>query len=1247
MKTLIRIFIFLLLALPVAAEDVYQFKLLDARNGLTSSQINCILKDSRGFVWFGTPAGLYRYDGYIFKHFQSDSQDGSSLPDSYIISIQEANEGVLWIETAAGYCIYHPQTETFERDMRQAFANMGITIIPQIVYIDRHRNLWCYIPSQGVTCYNMQQQMIYDFSFNNTMNGAHSIPSGEICSIGECKDGAVIVYNNGMMVCCDVIHQQNVVWMTNDIAQRQIRKTNTLRMFADQMDNIWLYGQGTLFAYNKKTKIWNTEIGNQLGLVGLSTDFGVNGMAGDRNGNIWLATNRHGLIKANVNTHELESVNISTMIPSRLQNSPSIQSVYIDDTDLLWVGTAKSGIAYWGTNIYKFNLDFCGDVTAIAEDSNGNIVYGTGDNGLLNMTAQLASLKITALAYTADGSLWVGSKQNGLTRIKDGTSTIYTVSTDRQGKTLIDDHVNALCTDKAGNLWIATDGGLQMYNIHMDTFSNYTKENGKLKINKVTALFYCKNNELLIGTAEGLTIMNISTSDVSHLVGNKTSLKKFTNNYITYVFKDSRGLIWLGTREGVNILNQEIDDLDILTEKQGLCNNSICGIAEDKNKNIWITTSNGVTRIVSQRNMEDATYNYGFYNYSVHDGLQSNEFNLGAIHTKRNGTVIMGGLYGVNWARPQSVDEKEALPKVMLTQLFIGEEEILTGHVYNGYVPLPLALNESHRIELKNEHNTFTIKFAAGNYNQSERLQFQYFMEGLDDTWHNGNALNHSVTFTELSSGKYKLYVKALSAESGVSQQERIIEIVIDAPWYLQWWMLLFYAVILVIAIYLWKIGIDQIKQMWKKKHELLVELANQKEEIKTASDDLRQPMARMTTIIMNLAEQEATLETREQLNTLHSQMLQIITRVSDMQSALEHPEEKAKQQVNKHFELNSHGEMNLPDAIEGELTSEIKSQLRDSPTSKMRIMFIDDNEEFIKFVDARLRYIYDFHSYKDIISAAADIESTMPDLIVCKHSMKPMTGSELCNDIKSNPKLDRIKFVLTTEGKLNSQDMQDQNITMAADDYLVKPFNLQEAAVRFNKLLGISDVLITNNLIEGAETRLLEGRNSSMTTATETINYGSINSIDDDPNDEMHSVEIRFVKEENKDAQASENEDEDGLTKYNMNSTVDRQLINNIEQYVQQNMSRGQINLEEMAQAMGMGMKPLFMKVRDITGKTPAEVVRDMRLKHACILLKRTNINMSELATNVGFATGESFIAVFKDKFGISPSEYRLKYRK
>ena len=95
----------LLLIIPLTAAGDYLFKTLDARNGLNSSQINCITKDSRGFMWFGTPAGLYRYDGYNFKNFQSNSQDGSSLPDSYIISIAESLDGNLWIHKAAGLCI--------------------------------------------------------------------------------------------------------------------------------------------------------------------------------------------------------------------------------------------------------------------------------------------------------------------------------------------------------------------------------------------------------------------------------------------------------------------------------------------------------------------------------------------------------------------------------------------------------------------------------------------------------------------------------------------------------------------------------------------------------------------------------------------------------------------------------------------------------------------------------------------------------------------------------------------------------------------------------------------------------------------------------------------------------------------------------------------------------------------------------------------------------------------------------------
>ena len=1251
MKILKRLLIVLMLALPMAAAGVYLFKTLDAHNGLTISQINCILKDSRGYVWLGTPAGLYRYDGYTFHSFQCNSQDGSSLPDSYIISIQETLEGTLWIETAAGFCIYHPQGENFERDMKQVYGRMGIEGTPNVVYIDRHKNFWAAIPNKGVVAYNMQQQLLYEFGYTDD---AHGVPQGNITSISECRDGALIVYEDGRIVCCDVMRQQHTVWKNDYIAQQHLRKSSTLNAFADQMDNIWLYGQGTLMLYNKNTNTWNTTIGDQLGMTGNNTDNSVNGMAGDRKGNIWIGTDRSGLIRANVNTLEMEQVaprainNIAQM-PS--QEVIGIQSVYIDDTDLLWIGTEKSGLAYYGDNIYKFQSLINGDITAIAEDEAGKIWYGTGDKGIIDYDGPLASYKVTCMTTTPDGSLWVGSKQNGITRIKDGNSTFYSTARDSM-KTVIDDHINALSSDKSGNLWIATNGGLQVYNPKMDTFSSYTKENGMLNTNNITSLFYGTNNSLLIGTAEGLVILNLSNREKTVLTGNSSNVESFTNNYITQVYEDSRGLLWIGTREGINILNPVNDDLSVLTEKDGLCNNSICGIAEDKNHSIWITTSNGVCRIVVQRDHEDGTFNYGLYNYSISDGLQSNEFNMGSILTKKNGEVLFGGLYGVNWVRHSSKDEQASLPRVMLTQLFVGEQEILTGVNYDGNIILPQALNESNRIELKNNQSTITIKFAAGNYNQGERLQFMYWMEGLDNDWRNGDALLHGVRFNDLGSGDYKLHVKAISAEGAVSNQERVLEIHVDRPWWLSWWMLTFYVIILIIIVIIWRYGINKYKKAWKKRNTVIEELKRQREEIKLASDELRQPMARMTTIIGDMSMKEQSLEGREQLNSLHFQLLQVITRISEMQSTLENPEKKAESTAKDRLELNEEGEIELAVTTGQQLALDNISPLRvEGQTQKFCVVFIDNNREFLQFMKAHLCEIYDFHVYDNIKDALPDIDTLKADLVVCKHNMgDSITGSELCNQFKSSQNRNKIKFVLMTDTVLTPESMNDLNITLAADDYLAKPFNVQEAVMRFNKVMGLAPIEINQNVIEGKETRMLEGQNASMTTATMSFEeYEKVKMLDNtevpEEPESQSTPETPVVQEQTN--MLAKYYDGNTIGDYSMNNIMDQQLMRNVEQFVLQNMSRGQISLEDIAAAMGMGRVPFFHKIRAITTKTPAEIVREIRLKHACTLLVTTNINLSELALNVGFMTAENFINIFKDKYGMTPLEYRLKNKR
>jgi ligand-binding sensor domain-containing protein/AraC-like DNA-binding protein/DNA-binding NarL/FixJ family response regulator len=1253
MKGLKKILMVLMLALPLAAAGVYLFKTLDIKDGLTSSQINCILKDGRGYIWFGTPAGLYRYDGYTFKYFQSNSQDGSSLSDSYIISMQEALDGNLWIQTSAGYCVYHPQTETFERDMKQVFARMGIEGQPNVVFFDRHKNLWASIPNKGVVAYNMQQQLLYEFGYTDD---SHGVPQGSICSIGECRDGAIIVYEDGRMVCCDIMHQQHTVWATDLIAQQHLRKSATLKVYADQADNIWLYGQGTLMFYNKNTNVWDTAIGNSLGLTGVAVDHSVNGMAGDRSGNIWIGTDRTGLIRMNVDSHEMEVVQPHDGRNNQMaQEIIGIQSVYVDDTDLLWVGTEKSGVAFYGDNIYKFQSSFLGDVTAIAEDANGTVWYGTSDKGVLGFEGTLASQKVSCMETTTDGSLWVGSRQNGLTRIQGGTSRIFSAVRDSM-KTLIDDHVNALAKDKSGNLWIATNGGLQVYNPKMNTFSSYTRENGMLNTNNITCLFYGKNNILLIGTSEGLMILNLSDRKKTILTGNSTNLKTFTNNYITQVYEDSRGLIWVGTREGLNVLNVANDSLNYITKKDGLCNNSICGITEDRSGNMWVTTSNGVSRIVVQRNRQEGTFGYGLYNYDTKDGLQSNEFNTGAILTKSDGSVLLGGLFGVNWVRAGRKEDQSSLPRVMLTQLFIGEEEIMVGHDYNGNVILPQALNESNRITLKNRQNTFTIKFAAGNYNQGERLQFMYWMEGLEYDWRNGDALLHGVRFRNLGSGKYTLHVKAVSADGAVSNQERKLEITIERPWWLTWWMLSVYVLLAIIVLILWRYGYKKVRNFMTRKRTVVDELKRQREEIKLTSDELRQPMARMTTIIGNLAEKESDLEGREQLNSLHFQMLQIITRISEMQTILENPEAKAESTAKDRMELNDQGEITLPSLATSELTAKIQPLRLDKKTQKFNVVFIDSNREFNTFMNAHLREVYDFHVYEDIRLAIPDIEAMKADLVICKQAMKHMTGSELCNKLKSDSMTHKIKFVLMTDSVLTPEMMKEMNITLAADDYLAKPFNVQEAVMRFNKLMGLGPVEMEQNTIEGRETRMLEGHNASMTTATMVYdddvipNQSNTESTSEDP-----AVEKQEAKKQQESAeQAKKNElmtqfygEDETIGNYSMSSLMDRQLMKNVEQYVLQNMSRGQISLEEMASVMGMGRVAFFHKIRNITTKTPAEVVREIRLKHACVLLTKTNINMSELAINIGFSTAENFINIFKEKFGMTPLEYRLKNKK
>jgi ligand-binding sensor domain-containing protein len=119
--------VLLLQALSVFAQsEHYNFSKLDTYTGLSNNQVNAILKDQDGFLWFGTMSGLNRYDGYSYRVFRKNYNDSSSLLDNSILSLYELPGGKMWVSTMGGVCIYNSSTEKFDADNNGYLQSLGL-----------------------------------------------------------------------------------------------------------------------------------------------------------------------------------------------------------------------------------------------------------------------------------------------------------------------------------------------------------------------------------------------------------------------------------------------------------------------------------------------------------------------------------------------------------------------------------------------------------------------------------------------------------------------------------------------------------------------------------------------------------------------------------------------------------------------------------------------------------------------------------------------------------------------------------------------------------------------------------------------------------------------------------------------------------------------------------------------------------------------------------------------------------------
>jgi hypothetical protein len=240
--------------------------------------------------------------------------------------------------------------------------------------------------------------------------------------------------------------------------------------------------------------------------------------------------------------------------------------------------------------------------------------------------------------------------------------------------------------------------------------------------------------------------------------------------------EDSLKRIWVGTNgSGLNLLDRETKKFTTFRQKDGLPNDGIMGILEDKNGILWISTNKGISRFDPAKKK--------FKNYTESDGLQSDQFNRWAYTKLSTGELLFGGTNGFNFFNPENIRQNSFIPPVYITdfKLFnksvsIGDEEVLHQNI--------LLTNE---ITLRYFQNIFSFDFTALNYRQPEKNRYRYIMEGFQDEWTDAGS-ERKASYTNLSPGEYIFRVSASNNDGVWNETGASIKITIVPPFWKTWW---------------------------------------------------------------------------------------------------------------------------------------------------------------------------------------------------------------------------------------------------------------------------------------------------------------------------------------------------------------------------------------------------------------------------------------------------------------------------
>lgn len=855
-----------------------KFQNISIKNGLSQSYVNAIVQDRQGFIWIGTQDGLNQFDGYTFNIFKSSSRNPNSISNSYIHSVCEDADGMIWAGTDQGLNLFNKSTLQFKQFLPNRIV-LTVKKAPQ-------GKLWVGTEASGLYLFDPKTG---DFEHFQKGVGNNSLPTNSIRCLYTSSSGDLWIgtleglcrYNPETKDFLVLQHSRNnPLSLTNDVVSS---------ITEDSQGNLWVgtnSGLNKMEAYGDNYFFKRYYLAEALSLQEQANT--VTYLYQSSFGALWVGTRGAGLVRIMLDDGEPTFSNYATdeFDPNSLINN-SVLSINEDRSGNLWIGTYNG--------ISKFDPE---------KQGFSHVKYA------VNNPESLKDKNVWSFADDQNNNLFIGSR-TGVTRINRNTDQFYyygrkTNNPNRLG----DNSVLSLLVDSRGEVWLGMTDGVFMLKNWQDTTGAYFEpvvfrdSSSSFQDNRTYSLMEDSKGFVWIGTREGLSRIDPRTGNFQFFQHDAENVNTLGDNIVRCIYEMSDGSIWVATDGGGLHLVQETeagivfhryqhdtDDphtlssdmvislqegkdgtlwvgtyggglnkfdpktgaVEVFTETHGLANNVVYGVLADDDGNLWLSTNNGLCKL----NVDDMQ----FRNYEENDGLQSNEFNIGAYFKNQRGEFFFGGINGFNYFFPEEIRNNTRAPEVVITKLLlfnkempIGEDKILKSHV-----------SMSDEVVLDYYQNNLTIEFSALHFTFPEQNKYRYILENHDPAYSNVGDRRRAY-FTNIPPGEYVFRVSGSNSDGIWSGEEATLTIIITPPFWQTWWFTTLWIALLITVTYGgFRYRLSLIKTQ-KIKLERLVnirtqEVQHQKTKIEQQKEALQVEKDKSEQLLLNILPEETVEE--------------------------------------------------------------------------------------------------------------------------------------------------------------------------------------------------------------------------------------------------------------------------------------------------------------------------------------------------------------------------------------------------